>query len=215
MHIGVRDLPLRDMISLGAWRMGLGCSGKILPSPSPPPSSPSPTQIWKMATSRVLLRNRSIGSARIDASRRAVAEGYMYVKQIHIKLLCFEQSPPWKCMSRLMEVALNVFILHWIHTDCALNLHWNSIDIWLGLHWNLIESALKLNCICIEFALKLHWHMIDFALKSHWICIEVELLLHWICIDIWLNLHWNLIEFALKLNCMCIDFAVSLHRHLI
>ena len=42
--IGVRDLPLRDMISLGAWRMGLGCPGKILPSsPSPPPS---PTQGW-------------------------------------------------------------------------------------------------------------------------------------------------------------------------
>ena len=39
--IGVRDLPLRDMLSLGAWRMGLGCSGEILPS-SPSPSSPSP-----------------------------------------------------------------------------------------------------------------------------------------------------------------------------
>ena len=33
-------LPLRDMSSLGAWRMGLGCSGKILP---PSPSSPSPS----------------------------------------------------------------------------------------------------------------------------------------------------------------------------
>ena len=33
------DLPLRDMISLGAWRMGLGCSGEILPSPSTPPTS--------------------------------------------------------------------------------------------------------------------------------------------------------------------------------
>ena len=42
--IGVRDLPLRDMISLGAWRMGLGCSGKILPSPSP---SSSPTRVWE------------------------------------------------------------------------------------------------------------------------------------------------------------------------
>ena len=41
--VGVRDLPLRDMISLGAWMMGLGCSGKILPSPSPPPS---PTRGW-------------------------------------------------------------------------------------------------------------------------------------------------------------------------
>ena len=40
--IAVRVLPLRDMISLGAWRMGLGCSGEILPSPSsPPPSSPT------------------------------------------------------------------------------------------------------------------------------------------------------------------------------
>ena len=28
-NVGVRDLPLRDMISLGAWRMGLGCSGKF------------------------------------------------------------------------------------------------------------------------------------------------------------------------------------------
>ena len=45
-HIGVRDLPLRDMISLGAWRMGLGCSGKILPSPSPSPPSSSPTRGW-------------------------------------------------------------------------------------------------------------------------------------------------------------------------
>ena len=44
-NIGVRDLPLRDMISLGAWRMGLGCPGKILPPPSPPP--PSPTRVWK------------------------------------------------------------------------------------------------------------------------------------------------------------------------
>ena len=34
-------LPLRDMLSLGAWRMGLGCSGKILPSSSPPSSSPA------------------------------------------------------------------------------------------------------------------------------------------------------------------------------
>ena len=33
-------LSLRDMLSLGAWRMGLGCSGKILPSP--PSSPPSP-----------------------------------------------------------------------------------------------------------------------------------------------------------------------------
>ena len=78
-------MPLRDMISLGAWRMGLGCSGKILPSPpsSPPPSSPppSPTRIWKTDSSRGLLRNRSFRSARIDPSRRAVAEGYMYVKQ--------------------------------------------------------------------------------------------------------------------------------------
>ena len=28
-YIGVRDFPLRDMISLGAWRMGLGCSAKF------------------------------------------------------------------------------------------------------------------------------------------------------------------------------------------
>ena len=35
-------LSLRDMLSLGTWKMGLGCSGKILPpSPSPPPSSPA------------------------------------------------------------------------------------------------------------------------------------------------------------------------------
>ena len=39
----MRDLPLRDMLSLGAWRMGLGCSGKILPPPSPSPPSPSPS----------------------------------------------------------------------------------------------------------------------------------------------------------------------------
>ena len=77
-NIGVRNLPLRDMISLGARRMGLGCSGKILSSPSPP----SPTRIWKMATSRVSLRNRRFRSARIDPSRRAVAEGYIYVHRI-------------------------------------------------------------------------------------------------------------------------------------
>ena len=41
IYIGVRDLPLRDMLSLGAWRMGLGFSGKILP-PSPPSPSPAP-----------------------------------------------------------------------------------------------------------------------------------------------------------------------------
>ena len=35
-------LPLRDMLSLGAWRMGLGCSGKILPSSSPL----SPASFW-------------------------------------------------------------------------------------------------------------------------------------------------------------------------
>ena len=34
-------LPLRDMLSLGAWRMGLGCPGNILPSPSSPSPSPS------------------------------------------------------------------------------------------------------------------------------------------------------------------------------
>ena len=44
IYIGVRDLPLRDMISLGAWRTGLGCSGKILPLSSP---SFSPTRIWE------------------------------------------------------------------------------------------------------------------------------------------------------------------------
>ena len=38
--------------------------------------------IWKIATSRVLLRNRRFRSARIDPSCRAVAEGYIYVKQI-------------------------------------------------------------------------------------------------------------------------------------
>ena len=43
LYIGVRDLPLRDMISLGAWRMGLGCSVKMLPSPPlSPPSLPFP-----------------------------------------------------------------------------------------------------------------------------------------------------------------------------
>ena len=36
-------LPLRDMLSLGAWRMGLGCSGKILPPPPPLSSSSSPS----------------------------------------------------------------------------------------------------------------------------------------------------------------------------
>ena len=33
-------LSLRDMLSLSAWRVGLGCSGKILPPP-PSPSSPA------------------------------------------------------------------------------------------------------------------------------------------------------------------------------
>jgi hypothetical protein len=33
-------LSLRGMLSLGAWRMGLGCSGKILPPPSSSPPSP-------------------------------------------------------------------------------------------------------------------------------------------------------------------------------
>ena len=40
--IGVRDLLLQDMISMGASMMGLGCSGKILPSPSP---SSLPTRV--------------------------------------------------------------------------------------------------------------------------------------------------------------------------
>ena len=65
------------MWSLGAWRIGLGCSGKILPLPSPPsPSPPSPTRIWEMGSSRVLLRNRRFRSARIDPSRLPVAEAY-------------------------------------------------------------------------------------------------------------------------------------------
>ena len=34
-----------------------------------------------MGTSQVLLRNRSFRSARIDPSRRAVAEGYTYVNK--------------------------------------------------------------------------------------------------------------------------------------
>ena len=50
-QIGVRDLPLRNMISLGAWRMGLGCSGKILPS-SPSPSPPSLTRVWEGGSHR-------------------------------------------------------------------------------------------------------------------------------------------------------------------
>ena len=36
-YIGVRDLPLQDMLSLGAWGMGIGCSGAFLPSPLPAP----------------------------------------------------------------------------------------------------------------------------------------------------------------------------------
>ena len=76
IYIRVRNLPLRDMISLGAWKMGHGCSGKICPS-----SSPSPTRMWKMDSSRVSLRNRRFRSARIDPSRRAVAKGYMYVNK--------------------------------------------------------------------------------------------------------------------------------------
>ena len=69
--VGVRDLPLRDMISLGAWRMGLGCPGKILPSPppsSPPPSPPSLTRIWDMGSYRFSLRLQRFRSARIDPS---------------------------------------------------------------------------------------------------------------------------------------------------
>ena len=38
-------LPLRNMLSLGALRMWLGCSGNFFPlSPSPPPSSPTSFQ---------------------------------------------------------------------------------------------------------------------------------------------------------------------------
>merc|ERR1711903_194129 len=52
--------------------MGLGCSGKILPSPS----SSSPTRIWKMDSSRVSLRNRRFRSARIDPSRLPSTDGF-------------------------------------------------------------------------------------------------------------------------------------------
>ena len=41
--IGVRDLPLRDMLSLGAWRMGLGCSGNVVPPSSS--ASPGPFEV--------------------------------------------------------------------------------------------------------------------------------------------------------------------------
>ena len=41
---GSEGLPLLDMLSLGAWRKGLGCSGKILP----PPPSPSPSSSPKV-----------------------------------------------------------------------------------------------------------------------------------------------------------------------
>ena len=34
IYMGARDLPLQDVLSLGAWRMGLGYSAKLLP-PSP------------------------------------------------------------------------------------------------------------------------------------------------------------------------------------
>ena len=34
IDIGVKDLPLRCRLSLGACRMGLGCAGRIIPSPS-------------------------------------------------------------------------------------------------------------------------------------------------------------------------------------
>ena len=39
----IKDLLLfgGDMLALGAWRMGLGCSAEILPL-LPPPSSPGP-----------------------------------------------------------------------------------------------------------------------------------------------------------------------------
>ena len=75
IYIGVKDLPLRDMISLGAWRTGLGCSGKILPS-SPSPSSSSPTRIWEMGNYQSSLRLRRFRNARIDPSRLPSAEGY-------------------------------------------------------------------------------------------------------------------------------------------
>ena len=75
----------------GSWRMGLGCSGKILPSPPSPSPSSSPTRIWEMGSYRFLLRNRRFRSARIDASRLPSAEGYTKnifkkcLKKTHIK----------------------------------------------------------------------------------------------------------------------------------
>ena len=36
IYIGVRDLPLQDMISLGAWRMGLDALGKLFRRRRPP-----------------------------------------------------------------------------------------------------------------------------------------------------------------------------------
>ena len=44
-EVGVRDFPLRDLISLSARRMGLGYSEEILPS-SPSSAPSSPTRGW-------------------------------------------------------------------------------------------------------------------------------------------------------------------------
>ena len=54
----MRALSLRDMLSLGSCRMGLGCSGEILPSPPP---SPSPS-ILGLSFQIGLIEGRFVGA---------------------------------------------------------------------------------------------------------------------------------------------------------
>ena len=57
----------------------------------------------EMGSSRVLLRNRRFRSARIDPSRRAVAEGYMYIKKHRKKNQISKTS--WKRINNGREQA--------------------------------------------------------------------------------------------------------------
>ena len=92
IYIGVRDLPLRDMISLGAWRMGLGFSGKILPSPSPS----SPIRVWEGGSCRFYYdfgASGMRGSIRLvkrvptDRIRRKVVVGKPHILKKNRKIL--------------------------------------------------------------------------------------------------------------------------------
>ena len=98
-------LPLRDMLSRGAWRMGLGCSWKILPpppSPSPSSCSPAPFEINSRRKSAFLVISHENDILGHFVFKRSFLDPILELCRTHRKRLYVlpEMNPKWLQMKK-------------------------------------------------------------------------------------------------------------------